>query len=831
MPLAVRAHQDGELRALVAGVGDRAHDADRLGRAVRAVAQGDERHLAVVIDLREGREELVREAIRRPEEAELQIFLGDALEEGAMQRLVLGPDRAERQGFTGREREARDQFARIRSYREAHGRIRRDGRAGVESEHAALVAEQGIDVELDEPRLIDDELRQPEQGVDERVEGDGRPVAIAAQQTRDARALDELARERGIQRRQRDGGIAQDFDRGAARAEHQRRPEHGIAGQAEQELVGAAERRHALHGVAAVMRLGPVSPEILVDAGEGGVQRGGIGQIELHAADVGFVRDVRRDELRRDGITKTRRRCQRFRARRDAHGLDDRHAIGGEQGLGLELAEAGAARGEGGVDHGAHTGRVGRAEWPARRRFDQTGLVARVVHELQPRAHGGGRRIELRNAGRGEDLAAGGDGRAAHPHREQGASRRQREVGDAARDRGVVDDRGRHQHHEQRVPGRAAPDDLERARIARRVRVADDVQRVRARPGARQARVERGDELGFERGERAAGAGQRIGREHAEAAAVGDDQQALARGARARMAQGFDRLEELVDAVHTQQAGASHGGVEDVVTARDRTSVRRRGLRAGGVAAGLDQHDGLVTGDGTRRRQELTRRHHGFDVEQDRARVVLMAEVVDQIAEVDVERVAQRNEMREADAARIGPVEHRRAQRARLRHEGERARPAGSMREARIELRAGREQAYAIRPQDAQLIASRGIETALTDVGRDGRFALEGGDDDRRARAAGAERFDQIRQGRRRRAQHGEIRRGGEHGDRRHAAHALDAVVTRIDRPDRPLETRRDEIPEHDVADAVGSGRRPDHGDRGRTAESFEMDDAHWQLH
>src|SRR3546814_7801899 len=59
-----------------------------------------------------------------------------------------------------------------------------------------------------------------------------------------------------------------------------------------------------------------------------------------------------------------------------------------------------------------------------------------------------------------------------------------------------------------------------------------------------------------------------------------------------------------------------------------------------------------------RRRQELARVAHVFDVQQDRAGVAVDGEMVEQVGEVDVERVADRNHRREPDVARARSEEH-----------------------------------------------------------------------------------------------------------------------------------------------------------------------------
>ena len=80
-------------------------------------------------------------------------------------------------------------------------------------------------------------------------------------------------------------------------------------------------------------------------------------------------------------------------------------------------------------------------------------------------------------------------------------------------------------------------------------------------------------------GQLAAGQRQRIGRQHAGAAAVGQDGQPLAaQGPRAR--QRLGGVEQVVQRLDAQHAGAPERGVEDLVRAGQRAGVRGGRLRA-----------------------------------------------------------------------------------------------------------------------------------------------------------------------------------------------------------------------------------------------------------
>ena len=104
------------------------------------------------------------------------------------------------------------------------------------------------------------------------------------------------------------------------------------------------------------------------------------------------------------------------------------------------------------------------------------------------------------------------------------------------------------------------------------------------------------------------------------------------------------------------------------------------------------------------RRHELARRLDRFDVQQDGAGLRVARQVVEQVAEVDIGVLAQRHEVRKADRACAGPVEHGGHQGTRLRHEREFARQRIGMREARVQPDMRCQQPDAVRAQDAQQV-------------------------------------------------------------------------------------------------------------------------------
>ena len=164
-----------------------------------------------------------------------------------------------------------------------------------------------------------------------------------------------------------------------------------------------------------------------------------------------------------------------------------------------------------------------------------------------------------------------------------------------------------------------------------------------ARPGRREGAVEPRDRVRRQCRKGAAEVDQPVDREHADAAAVGQDGETLARKG-LLPPERFGRGEELVEVEHAQEPGAPKGGLIDGVRAGERAGVRRRRPRALRVPARLDHDDRLRARRGARRRHELAGVGDRLDVEQDRPGAAVGGEIVEAVAEIDVDHVAERDQ-------------------------------------------------------------------------------------------------------------------------------------------------------------------------------------------
>jgi hypothetical protein len=276
--------------------------------------------------------------------------------------------------------------------------------------------------------------------------------------------------------------------------------------------------------------------------------------------------------------------------------------------------------------------------------------------------------------------------------------------------------------------------------------------------------------------------------DHAGAAAVGHDRERVVL-VRAEARQCLGGEKQVLQGLDAEHAGAPERGVKDEIRRRQRTGVRRRCAHAVSGAAGLDHDHGLGARRGARHRHELARRLDRFDVEQDRARVRIARQVIEQVAEIDVEALADRDHVRKTDPARLGPNEHGGHQGPRLRDESDVACKRVGVREGGVEAEARRRQADAVRPKQTQQVRLRGAQRRSLFVG-----AETSSQDDRCTCAAPADLLDDRGDARRRRADDGQVRRLGQVGGAGEDRLAIERGVLWIDRAQRPAETRTAQV-------------------------------------
>ena len=244
--------------------------------------------------------------------------------------------------------------------------------------------------------------------------------------------------------------------------------------------------------------------------------------------------------------------------------------------------------------------------------------------------------------------------------------------------------------------------------------------------------------------------------------------------------------------------------------------MRPGGALALGGSAGLDHQHRLVARRRAGRRHEVPPVANGLDVQKNGAGMRIAAEIIEDVAEAQVDRVAERDEGGKADAARARPVEHGGSQRSRLRDEGDLSRQRGQMGEAGVKPDVRNHQAEAIGTEQAHVVAPRGGEhrfLGVLAVGESGP-GQAGGDDDGGLGAAPSGPIDDAGHGFGRRADDGQVRGFGQRVDVGIGGNIRDRSMARVDGHDRAGEAAGEKIAQRDVPDRPFSAGRADHGDR-----------------
>ena len=176
---------------------------------------------------------------------------------------VFGADCAQHVRACPGDRHALFQLARISQDGQPVGRTntlgqRRHGHARIDGEHAVGRGKQRVDLDLGDLADIHRELRQPYRYADDGVAVGRRAGAPASEQPVDARARPQFARQRHVDRRQRQRRVDDQFDRRAALTEQHDRAELPALDDAADQLVGiAAPGGRRLHEEAFDARLRP----------------------------------------------------------------------------------------------------------------------------------------------------------------------------------------------------------------------------------------------------------------------------------------------------------------------------------------------------------------------------------------------------------------------------------------------------------------------------------------------------------------------------------------------------------------------------------------------
>ena len=192
--------------------------------------------------------------------------------------------------------------------------------------------------------------------------------------------------------------------------------------------------------------------------------------------------------------------------------------------------------------------------------------------------------------------------------------------------------------------------------------------------------------------------------------------------------------------------------------------------------------------------------------------MAIEGEIVEQVAEIDIDGVADRGNRRKADPVMRRPFDHAGRDRAGLRNQGEIAggrHPAG---EAGIEVGAGHDQAETVRSEHPQPVGAGGGARRLRI--RAGAMAEAGADDHGCRDALGAGGGDDSRNLRSGRGDHQHVRRLADGIETCHRLHAVDLRMARIDKMYGTRETTFAQVAQRNAAERTLARTGADDRDR-----------------
>ena len=710
-PLALERGTDdqGEVGDDIVGVGDDAHLAERAFAAVRVAFDGDQRHLALVVDLRKARQQLARQLAHGVEEAHARILGGQRGEQVAQRVLVLRTDRPQQQlaalpldlalellriGADGKAPEAKVAAALL----DVHCGFQGNDPAGLDIER--------VDVDGDHFVDFGEQLREANQGIAHRRLQ--RDALVGRCILGEAAARDQFLGEIEVERRQADDDASVAGMHAAPEVNH--RAEHLVLGDADAQRRNDPACRAAAQPVAmhAQPRMGIAYGSTQGTHGSLDVSRRaqlGRGFAQRLAAT---SQQVEVDRIA-DGVGHLDRRLDTG-CRRVFGGID---AVGLEQAAGLARSEHVRTGGQRLADHAMGNRRVGGIALGQRlRHLHQQLAVAVVIEQPGEGSHAQLGGVESELAELGDDALRFEHRVAAHPASKYVALAARTDTADFDGDLGRRRERRRRADGHHRIGaaiGEQRGDDL-----------APDKRPGTGRQDQRIA--ERG--LGFEHASQAAHGvagechapaappNERLDGKAGQAAAAGDDGQAVA-GHRPDTRHRLKRLEDVTQRRDAYPAGAAQRRIIDIVAGKRRLTGRR-----GGEAAGADGHHRLVARRGPCRRHELAPNGYAVELDEDALGIGIVGQPVDDVGQIDVEAGSKVDDGRKTDPGARGPADDRSGDRGGLRDQRDLAGLGGDRGDTGVDAESGHQESAAARAEQAHQVRPRRFEDRLAHCGK-----------------------------------------------------------------------------------------------------------------
>src|SRR5271169_1018452 len=206
--------------------------------------------------------------------------------------------------------------------------------ARVQSDEALRGGQQWVDINLFDPWLFYDKPAEAHHELIKICQRHRLFSAYAFERGENVGLLHHAARQGCVEWRQAEGAVFVYLDQNASRTEQQHRSELRVDAAAHDQLVTIAGN-HGLNGHSLEMSCARLFPHASLDGCPGTPHRGFVLQIQLHAADVGFVSNSFRMQLQDYRIPDFAGEFDGAVRRVRDHGPDRRNPIERQQLLGF----------------------------------------------------------------------------------------------------------------------------------------------------------------------------------------------------------------------------------------------------------------------------------------------------------------------------------------------------------------------------------------------------------------------------------------------------------------------------------------------------------------
>jgi len=308
------------------------------------------------------------------------------------------------------------------------------------------------------------------------------------------------------------------------------------------------------------------------------------------------------------------------------------------------------------------------------------------------------------------------------------------------------------------------------------------------------------------------------------AASIGDDGQPIAFG-HGHAGEDLKEVEQLVYGVHTDDVGLVERCIVDLVASGESPGVRRGRLGAGAGPSRLENDDGLYLAGPERLPHKLLPAVGPLDVHTYDVGVGVVLEIAQQVRLIDVDLVADADELGEPHLGLGRPVQHGAAHRSRLGGDGDGAGHGVDVGKGDVHPLMGVHDAHAVRAEHTHAVLLGDVpHLALQQRPLLPQLLEPGGDDDDGLGPLDARLLHDRGDERVGNAYHDQLHLSRHCGQRGVGLAAKDLTGLGIDGVHCSLEVGSDEITEDDMPDLSLVVRCTDHRNKFWLEEGFHLD-------